>query len=130
MRKRVFGRQLSRERGSRNSLFRGLIANLLSKRSIITTKAKAKAIQAGVDKLITLAKKGTLSARRLVLGRLGNNRVATDTLFNSFLLLAKGRNSGFTRIVNLPRRLGDNSEIVRIEFVDKDENSTTQNKRS
>lgn len=117
MRKRVFGRQLSRNRGARTALFRSLVRALVLHGEIVTTKAKAKAIRADVDKLVTLAKKGDVAARRNVLGKLGNDRATTDKLFGLKAVL-DGRTSGFTRIVALPARKGDLAQIVRLEWTD------------
>lgn len=117
MRKRVFGRQLSRNRGSRTALFRSLVRALVMSGEIITTKAKAKAVRGEIDKLVTLAKKGDVAARRNVLGKLGNDRETTDKLFGLKAVL-NGRSSGFTRIVAQPSRKGDLAKIVKLQWVD------------
>lgn len=117
MKKKVFGRRLSRGGGARKALFRSLIRALVTYEKIKTTKAKAKAIQAEVDKIINLAKEKTLSARREVLARLGNDRKTADMIFEQILPGLEGKNSGFTRLVNLPPRRGDAAEMVRMEWV-------------
>lgn len=120
MRKKVFGRKLARGRKARTALFRSLIWSLVEKGEITTTKAKAKAIQPDVDKLVSLAKKADqLNAKRLVLARLGNKTEVVEKLFSHYLPLFGSRNSGFTRIIALPRRTGDQAEMVKLEFVDK-----------
>jgi large subunit ribosomal protein L17 len=116
MKKRVFGRQLSRERDTRRALFRSLIRALVLNGKIKTTKAKAKAIQGKIDTLVTLGKKNDISARRKAYAVLGNDRVTTDYLFGKVASVFSGRTSGFTRIVNLPRRLGDSAQMVRFEW--------------
>ena len=119
MRNKVFGRQLSRSRKSRRALIRSLIKALIGSGKITTTKAKAKAIQGQVDKLVTLGKKGTVSARRDVLAFLGNDRKTTDFFFMKQIPVFKDRTSGFTRIIVLPRRRGDNAEMATLEWMDK-----------
>lgn len=118
MRKKIFGRQLSRSRKAREALFRNLIRALVLQGSIQTTKAKAKAIQGQMDKLITRAKKNSVASQRLLLAKLGNDREVLQKLI-AFVPVTKERNSGYTRIINLPRRTGDLAQVVRLEFVDK-----------
>lgn len=116
MRKMVFGRHFSRGAKARKALFRALIQALVLRGKIVTTKARAKAIIPAVDKLITLGKKGTLSARRSVLASLGNDKATTDKLFFEVIPAFKERTSGYTRITLLPTRPGDNAEMVRLEW--------------
>ena len=118
MLKKVQGYKLSRNTNTRKALFRSLIRSLVMSHKIETTKIKAKAIQADVDKLMKFVAKGDLSARRLALAKLGNDNVTVDRLFSDFKKATEKRNSGFTRIVNLPNRKGDNAPMVRMEFVD------------
>lgn len=119
MKKRIFGRKLSRERDTRRSLFRGLIKALIVHGSIKTTSAKAKAVRPQIDRIITKGKRGGLNDKRLVYGFLGNDRETSDKLFSEVLPTFSGRKSGFTRLVNLPRRRGDAAEIVRLEWSEK-----------
>lgn len=119
MRKMVFGRQLSRGRKSRTALFRSLIRALALSGKIVTTRAKAKAVVPQIDKLITTAKKNSLSARRKALAKLGNDRKTVDLIFLKITPAFKDRTSGFTRIILLPRRIGDMAEMVRLEWVEK-----------
>ena len=81
MKKKVFGRKLSRDRGSRTALYRALLKALILRGEIKTTYAKAKTIQPEIEKLITLAKKSNVSARRIVYARLANDRQSTNRLF-------------------------------------------------
>lgn len=117
MKKRVFGRKLSRNRNSRKALFRAQIRALIEHGSIKTTKAKAKSIQGQIDKLVTLAKSKDVAKRRAVFARLGNDRKSTDKLF---VLAADklSRNSGFTKLINLNPRRGDMAEVVRLSWSD------------
>lgn len=117
MKKKVFGRQLSRERDTRRALFRGLIRALVEHGKIKTTKAKAKAILADIDKLVNLAKVGTTSANRRVFAYLGNDRVTTKKLLETIAPSFSDRRGGYTRIVPLPRRRGDAAPMVRLEWV-------------
>lgn len=126
MRKKVFGRKFARNRKSRKALFRGLIYSMVENGQLQTTKAKAKAIQPELEKLITLARKNTESSERLVFARLGNNEEVTKKLVKTYLPKFGTRNSGFTRIVNLPRRSGDKAEMVKMEFVDKLQETSTK----
>lgn len=118
MKKRVFGRKLGRERDSRRALFRSLVRSLFEHGQIKTTRAKAKAIQPEVDRILSIAKKGDITAQRRVFARLGNDKQTTKKAFSATKLAFKGRSSGFTRIVNLGARRGDNVEVVRLEFVE------------
>lgn len=119
MRKKVFGRHLSRGRKSRIALFRSLIRALVESGRIVTTRAKAKATVPLIDKLITLAKKKSVAARRKVLSELGNDRETTDLIFSKVLPAFTKRNSGFTRIILLPARWGDSAQMVRLEWSDQ-----------
>ena len=119
VRNRVFGRKLSRDTDTRKAMFRSLVAAIVKNGSIITTKAKAKSIQGFLDKLITKVKKNTLASRRKVIAILGNDKETTEKLFGVLNETFAKRKSGFTRIINLPKRRGDLSKMVRLEFVDK-----------
>lgn len=116
MRHRKAGKKLGRSDDQRRALFKNLINALIMHGRIETSEAKAKAVKGLVDKVITKAKQGTLHSRRLLLGFLGSQEVvkkAVDDLAPRFT-----RVSGFTRIVKLGRRRGDNSPRVRMELVE------------
>jgi len=134
MRKMVFGKKLSRGKKGREALLRSLVRAVVVSGKIVTTKAKAKAIVGQIDKIVTLAKKGTLDSRRRVLAYLGNDRETSQRLVNVLGPSFLGRNSGYTRIVLLPSRKGDNAKMARLEWVDevitKNENIPTKSKRS
>ncbi|MDP1710156.1 MAG: 50S ribosomal protein L17 [bacterium] len=117
--KKVFGRKLSRGRPAREALFSTLVASLIRVGKIKTTKAKAKAIQGEAEKMITLAKKGTLSARRMVLSRLDNSKEAAHTLFHKVVGAFANRNSGYTRITPSLSRKGDNAQMVTLAWTEK-----------
>jgi large subunit ribosomal protein L17 len=119
MNKKVFGRKLSRSRPARESLFATLAKTMIMNGKMVTTRAKAKAVQGSVEKMVTLAKKGDLAARRNVLGKLDNQRKAAEVLFQKVAKAFSVRQSGFTRIISLPRRVGDNAQMVRMEWTEK-----------
>lgn len=119
MNKKVFGRKLSRSRPAREALFSALSRAMILSGKIVTTHAKAKAIQGEVEKFVTLAKKGDLSSRRRALSRLDNAKDALDALFANVAPAFAERQSGFTRIISLPRRIGDNAKMVRMEWTEK-----------
>lgn len=118
MNKRVFGKKLSRERSSRELLFVSLVESLVLNDKINTTKAKAKAIIGLIDRLVVLAKKGTLASKRQVLKRLKGNKEVSTKLWTSIATTFDKRPSGFTRIVPLTQRKGDMAEMVRLEWVE------------
>ena len=119
MNKKVFGRKLSRSRPAREALFASLTQSLILNGKIVTTRAKAKAVQGSVEKAVTSAKTGTLAARRNVMGSLDNAREATDILFQRVVKAFDKKTSGFTRITSLPNRTGDNAQMVRMEWTEK-----------
>lgn len=116
MNKKVFGRKLSRSRPAREALFASLSRALILDGKIVTTKAKAKAFQGDIEGYVNLAKKGTIAARQSVLSSLDNAKDVTDTLFQKIAKMFAQKNSGFTRIVSLPNRKGDNAQMSRIEW--------------
>lgn len=119
MNKRVFGRKLSREMSSRELLFVSLVESLVLNKRIRTTKAKAKSIVGLVDKLVVLAKKGTLASKRQILKRLKNNKDVATILWTDVVKTFSNRTSGFTRITPLVARKGDLAEMVRLEWTDE-----------
>lgn len=117
MLKRKKVKKLNRSLGARKALFKNLINGLILHEGIKTSEAKAKAIKGLVDKLITRAKTKTVPARRHLVSILGDKKAVTklvDELAPKF-----SRSSGFTRIIKLGQRRGDNSPMVKLEFVDK-----------
>ena len=117
MKKRVYGRKLSRERDTRRALFRALIRALVKYDKIVTTKAKAKAIRGDVDKLVNLAKDSSIQTQRRLFAALGNDKETTKGFVEKIAPVFTERKGGYTRIINLPRRRGDAAEIVRMEWV-------------
>lgn len=119
MRKMVFGKKLSRGRKSREALLRSLLQQIVVNGKVTTTKAKTKAMQRDADRLITLAKEGTLAAQRKVSAILGNKRKITEIVFKKIAPVFSGKKGGYTRIILLPGRKGDNAEMATIEWSEK-----------
>jgi large subunit ribosomal protein L17 len=118
MRHRVKGKKLGRDSGQRKALFKNLINALILREEIETTESKAKAVKGLVDKLITRGKTGTLHARRLIAAFLADKQ-AVNKLVDEIAPRFKTRPGGFTRIIRLGRRQGDNAMIVKLELVEK-----------
>lgn len=116
MQKRVVGQKLSRGRGARKALSRSLIRSLAMHGSINTTKSKAKFIGKELDKLMTLAKRDDLSARRRVYAQLGNDRKTSDLLKIIAERNFSGVKGGFTKVTTLGKRRGDNAEMVKLSW--------------
>lgn len=118
MRHRSSTRHLGRNTEQRKSLFKNLLQALFTVGSIETTEAKAKAIKGIADKLIFRAQQGTVATRR-VLQRFFGTRQAVNVLVDQVAPAMKGRTSGYTRIVRLGKRRGDDSMMVKMELVSK-----------
>jgi large subunit ribosomal protein L17 len=131
MRHRVAGRQLSRTSSHRIALRRNLAVALFEHETISTTIRKAKEVKGFAEKLITLARKGTLAARRQAISQLGDRDIFKDEegqqvrkgtiigkLFSELGPRYLDRKGGYTRIIHLAkRRLGDNGELVLLQLV-------------
>ncbi len=113
----IGGRKLSRKQGPRLALYRNLTVSVLRYEKVKTTEAKAKEIRGRVERMITLAKRGDLAARRAVLSEFPNEPLVVNKLFDEIAPKYADRTSGYTRIVRLGQRLGDAAEIVQIELV-------------
>jgi large subunit ribosomal protein L17 len=119
MRHRVGGRKLQRTSAHRIALFRNMSAALIKHEQITTTVAKAKELRPYVEKLVTLAKKGGLSNRRLAHARLLDDAQLVK-LFDVLAERYASRNGGYTRIIKAGIRASDASPMAIIEFVDRD----------
>lgn len=118
MRHKKKGRSLSRESSHRKALLMNLVKSLVKYEMIQTTDAKAKELRRFSDRLITLGKRGDLHARRQAIAKLGDH----DLVAKVFEDLAKreeiaGRNGGYTRIIKLGNRQGDNAPLSRVSWV-------------
>ena len=119
MRHKVGGRKLQRTSAHRAALFRNMAAALIKHEQITTTVAKAKELRPYVEKLITLAKKGGLSNRRLAHARLLDETQLVK-LFDVIAARYADRNGGYTRIIKAGPRASDAALMAVIEFVDRD----------
>lgn len=119
MRHRIAGRSLSRDKDQRRALFRSLITELLRHERIETTEAKAKAVRADAEKMITLGKRGDVHARRLASQTIIDPDV-TRKLFEKLGPRYKERKGGYTRLFKVGPRLGDAAPVVIMELVDRE----------
>ena len=110
------GKKLNRTAAHRKALFRNMSNSLFLHERIQTTDAKAKALRSVAEKLITLAKKGDLHARRMVFGRLRDHDVIAK-LFSDIAPRYMSRPGGYTRIIKAGIRHGDNAPLSIIELV-------------
>lgn len=118
MRHRNKGRQLSRTASHREALLRNLATSLFRHGRITTTTAKAKELRPFAERLITLAKRGDLHARRLARRKIQDGDVL-HTLFDAIGPRFAARPGGYTRILKTGHRQGDGAEMAFIELVDR-----------
>lgn len=126
MRHRVAGRKLGRTKDVRSALRRTLVRQLFEHERIRTTRAKAEAVRGQAERLITLAKRGNqadedarkVHAHRLANARLGD-RVIVKKLFEDIAPRFEDRPGGYTRMLKLGPRKGDNAEMVILELVEE-----------
>ena len=112
-------RKLGRTTAHRTSLFANMSASLIKHEQIVTTLPKAKELRPFVEKLVTLAKKGDLHARRIAISKVRD----VDQVGKLFATLGPryaGRNGGYLRVLKAGFRHGDNAPMAVIEFVDRD----------
>ncbi len=142
MRHRVSGRRLGRDSEHRLAMRRNMVASLFEHETISTTIEKAKEVRSFAEKLITLAKKGTLAARRRAISLLGNRDIVNNEdsveakngtvigkLFSEIGPRYLDRPGGYTRIIRLSlRRLGDNGQLVLLQLVGNEESSKKETK--
>ena len=117
MRHKVAGYKLGRSTSHRKALLRSLVTSIIEQERIVTTVVKAKAVKPLVDKMITLAKRDNLHARRQAAAIL-TTPDSVKKLFEKLGTRFGQRNGGYTRIVKLGWRKGDGAEQALIEFVD------------
>ena len=114
---RIDGRKLGRKMGPRLALYKNLTVSVLRYERVQTTEAKAKEVRGRVEHMITLAKRGDLTARRAVIAAFPNEPLVVNKLFDELAPKYADRTSGYTRIVRLGQRLGDAAPIVQLELV-------------
>ena len=113
------GRKFGRTSAHRKALFRNLVGALIERERISTTLAKAKELRGKVERTITLGKKGTLHARRQAF-KLAPQKEAVQKVFWDLAVRYANRPGGYTRIIKIGSRRGDNAPIVFIELVDRE----------
>src|SRR5690554_232643 len=120
MRHRSGLRKLNRTSSHRLAMFRNMSVSLITHEAIKTTLPKAKELRRVVEPLITLAKEPTLANRRLAFARL-RDRAAVTKLFDEIGPRYKERNGGYTRVLKMGFRQGDNAPMAFMELVDRPE---------
>ena len=111
-------RKLGRESRIRRSILAGLTKDVINKGYVVTTEARAKEVRKFVDKMITYGKNGTLVSRRKALAFLHNDAKVVSKVFDELAPKYENRNGGYTRIIKLKERIGDDALTVRLELVD------------
>ncbi len=110
-------RKLSRETRHRRSILANITRDVIMNESVVTTEARAKEVRKFVDKMITYGKRGTLVNRRKALAFLYNDSEVVNKVFNELAKRYETRNGGYTRIIKLNERHGDDALQVRLELV-------------
>ena len=119
MRHRIAHRKLNKTASHRKAMFANMASSLIEHEQIVTTLPKAKELRPFVEKLVTLAKKGDLTSRRLAIARTRNKEMSKK-LFDVLGPRYKERSGGYIRIMKAGFRYGDNAPMAVIEFVDRD----------
>ena len=122
MKHNITHRKLNRTSSHRKALLMNLSNALIKHEQIQTTLPKAKELRPFVEKIITLGKKGDLESRRKTISILQDDK-NTKKIFDIFAPRYKDRSGGYTRIVKIGNRFGDNAPVAIIELVDRDENA-------
>lgn len=125
MRHRTSGRKLNRTASHRKAMFANMVAALVKHEQIVTTLPKAKELRPIVEKLVTLARRGDLHARRLIASRIRDEAMAKK-LIEVIGPRYADRPGGYTRVMKAGFRYGDSAPVAVIEFVDRDINAKGQ----
>ena len=110
-------RKLGRESRKRRSILAGLTKTVILNESVVTTEARAKEVRKFVDKMITYGKRGTLVSRRKALAFVHNDNEVVSKVFNDLAKRYATRDGGYTRIIKLNERVGDDALEVKLELV-------------
>ena len=110
-------RKLGRDNKHRRSMLATMTKQLIESEKIVTTETRAKEVRKCFDKMVTYGKNGSLVSRRLALAFLHNDEKAVSKVFNELAPRYKERNGGYTRIVKMTERKGDNALKVILELV-------------
>ena len=122
MKNKIKGKKLNRTSSHRKALFKNMAQAIIKHEQIITTLPKAKTMKPIVDKLITLAKKGSLHAKRQAYSKLRDDKMVTK-LFGTLATRYADRAGGYTRVLKAGYRYGDAAAMAVIELVDRDEDA-------
>ena len=122
IRDRIKGKKLNRTSSHRKALFKNMAQAIIKHEQIITTLPKAKTMKPIVEKLITLAKKGSLHAKRQAYSKLRDDKMVTK-LFGTLATRYADRAGGYTRVLKAGYRYGDAAAMAVIELVDRDEDA-------
>jgi len=128
MRHQKSGRRLGRNTSHRRAMLRNITTSLLELERIETTEAKAKELRRYAEKMITLGKRGDLHARRQALSFI-RNRSVVEKVFSDYAERFSDRKGGYTRIMKLGRRVGDNARMAIIEVLPADEKKKSKDKK-
>ena len=112
-------RKLGRDNKHRRSMLATLTKQVVENESITTTETRAKEVRKFVDKMITYGKKGDLVSRRKALAFLHNDKAAVDKIFNDLAKRYENRNGGYTQILKLAERRGDDALMVILKLVEE-----------
>lgn len=118
--KRKKVKRLGRGPGARRALLRSLARALVQNEAIVTSRERAKVLRGFIDKLVNIANKDTLASRRRLIAVFGNDKSTAFGLIDIARAFGK-RRSGFTRIIPLGKRKGDNMFQVKVQWVEKEE---------
>src|SRR5574344_2425092 len=110
-------RKLNRESRIRRSILAGLTKDVINYGYVVTTESRAKEVRKFVDRMITYGKRGTLVSRRKALAFLHNDSKVVDKIFNDLAKRYETRAGGYTRIIKLKERVGDDALTVKLELV-------------
>jgi len=113
-------RKLGRDNKHRRSMLANLTRDIINNEKVVTTEARAKEARKFVDKMITYGKDGSLVARRKALSFLQNDKETVKKVFNDLAVRYAKRNGGYTRILKINERKGDDALMVQIELVERD----------
>ena len=125
MKHNIKNKKLNKTSSHRKAMFMNMSNALIKHEQITTTLAKAKELKRFVEKIVTLGKKGDLISRRKSVSILQDQKMSKK-VFDELASRYKNRSGGYTRIVKLGNRFGDNAPTAIIEFVDRDENAKGQ----
>ena len=120
MKHRIKGKKLNRTSSHRKALLKNMSQALIKHEQIVTTLVKAKTLKPYFDKLITIGKKGNLSARRQAISKVGDLKLV-EKLFNILAKRYETRDGGYSRVLKAGFRYGDAAPMAVIELIDRDE---------